>query len=98
MGLGAGLGLRAGLAGLGGGWAGWAGLGWAGRGLGCYRRLYCTTSVEMLRNICKLKRESAHRHNEKQKIKEYEARHKFKIRPEERTEELLSEVMMPENL
>ena len=38
-------------------------------------------------------REPAQRHNQKKKIREYEAMHNIKISPAEMTEELLSEIM-----
>ena len=50
-----------------------------------------TTSVEMMKNICK-KRESALRHNQRKKIKEYEEANNIKLNPDS-TEELLSEIM-----
>ena len=39
------------------------------------------------------KRESAQRHNQKKKIKEYEEANNIKISPDEMTEDLLSEIM-----
>ena len=46
-----------------------------------------------MKNICKRKRESALRHNQRKKIKEYEEANNIKLNPDELTEELLSEIM-----
>ena len=51
-----------------------------------------TTSVEMMK-IYANEKESAQRHNQKKKIREYEAMHNIKISPDEMTEELLSEIL-----
>ena len=52
-----------------------------------------TTSAEMMKKYMQKKRESALRHNQRKKIKEYEEANNIKLNPDELTEELLSEIM-----
>ena len=60
--------------------------------LAIYSRLYYNKRRNDEKYM-QMKRESAQRHNQKKKIREYEAMHNIKISPDEMTEELLSEIL-----
>ena len=60
--------------------------------LAVYSRLYYNKRRNDEKYMQK-KRESALRHNQRKKIKEYEEANNIKLNPDELTEELLSEIM-----
>ena len=62
-----------------------------------YSRLYYNKRKNDEKYMQK-KRESALRHNQRKKIKEYEEANNIKLNPDELTEELLSEIMNAKSL
>ena len=65
--------------------------------LAIYSRLYYNKRRNDEKYMQK-KRESALRHNQRKKIKEYEEANNIKLNPDELTEELLSEIMNAKSL